>query len=103
MSEYNTCADNRFELIEKYKQKLIEATNIEDAPDEMKVLGDILFRFWQMGWLDSLEKDVCGVIDKYCEKNCYFSNYYFGRYKDVDKAMEHLEKKCENCPLHELL
>ena len=49
------CNDNRFELIEKYKKELIEATNIETAPDEMKVLDDILFRFWQMGWLDKLE------------------------------------------------
>lgn len=49
------CNDNRFELIEKYKKKLIEATNIETAPDEMAVLDNILFRFWQMGWLDKLE------------------------------------------------
>lgn len=48
------CGDNRFELIKKYKQKLIEETNIESAPDEMKVLDNILFRFWQMGWLDKL-------------------------------------------------
>lgn len=50
------CSDNRFELIEKYKQKLIEETNIESAPDEMKVLDNILFRFWQMDWLDKLEQ-----------------------------------------------
>lgn len=50
------CDDNRFELIEKYKQKLIEETNIDSAPDEMKVLDTILFRFWQMGWLDKLEQ-----------------------------------------------
>ena len=50
------CNDNRFELIEKYKKKLIEETNIESAPDEMKVLNNILFRFWQMGWLDKLEQ-----------------------------------------------
>ena len=49
------CDDNRFELIEKYKKELIEATNIETAPDEMAVIDDILFRFWQMGWLDKLE------------------------------------------------
>lgn len=49
------CDDNRFELIEKYKKELIEATNIETSPDEMKVLDNILFRFWQMGWLDKLE------------------------------------------------
>lgn len=50
------CGDNRFELIEKYKQKLIKATNIETAKDEMEVIDAILFRFWQMGWLDKLEK-----------------------------------------------
>lgn len=50
------CDDNRFELIEKYKKKLLESTNIETSPDEMKVLDDILFRFWQMGWLDSLDR-----------------------------------------------
>ena len=47
------CSDNRFEVIGKYKQKLIEATNIEDRPDEMAVIDSILFRFWQMGWLDA--------------------------------------------------
>lgn len=51
------CSDNRFELIEKYKQKLIKATNIETAKDEMKVLDSILFRLWQIGWLDKLEKE----------------------------------------------
>ena len=47
----DTCGDNRFELIEKYKQKLIESTNISDSPEEMAVIDNILFRFWQMGWL----------------------------------------------------
>lgn len=46
------CDDNRFEVIEKYKQKLIESTNIESSPDEMATLDNILFRCWQMGWLD---------------------------------------------------
>lgn len=49
------CTDNRFELIEKYKKELIESTNIETDPEEMKVIDNILFRFWQMGWLDKLE------------------------------------------------
>lgn len=49
------CNDNRFELIEKFKKKLIESTNIETSPEEMKVIDNILFRFWQMGWLDKLE------------------------------------------------
>ena len=50
------CADNRFDLIEKYKKKLIEATNIETSTEEMNVLDSILFRFWQMGWLEKLEQ-----------------------------------------------
>ena len=51
----NICLDNRFELINKYKQELIEATNIETSPEEMAVIDSILFRFWQMRWLDKLE------------------------------------------------
>lgn len=47
----NICTDNRFEIIEKYKKDLIESTNIEDSPEEMAVIDNILFRFWQMGWL----------------------------------------------------
>lgn len=45
------CTDNRFEIIAAYKKKLIECTNIETRPEEMAVIDDILFRFWQMGWL----------------------------------------------------
>ena len=56
------CTDNRFELIAKYKEKLIEATNIEMAQDEMEVIDDILFRFWQMGWLDKLDADTVPVV-----------------------------------------
>ena len=51
------CGDNRFDLIKKYKERLIEKTNIETAKDEMNVIDSILFRFWQMGWLDRLEAD----------------------------------------------
>ena len=46
------CTDNRFEVIEQYKQKLLEDTNIEQSPKEMEVIDNILFRFWQMGWLN---------------------------------------------------
>ena len=52
----NCVTDDRFELIAKYKQKLIETTNIESSPEEMKIIDNILFRFWQMGWLDKLEE-----------------------------------------------
>lgn len=46
------CTDNRFEIIEKYKQLLLENTNIRSSPKEMEVIDSILFRFWQMGWLN---------------------------------------------------
>ena len=59
MSEILT--DNRFELIEKYKQELINATNIEDDKKEMAAIDNILFRFWQMGWLDKLEESDAGM------------------------------------------
>lgn len=49
MSE--VCTDNRFEVIAAYKKKLIESTNIKTSPAEMAVIDNVLFRFWQMGWL----------------------------------------------------
>lgn len=52
------CTDNRFELIERFKKELIESTNIEPRPEEMRVIDNILFRFWQMGWLDSVERKI---------------------------------------------
>lgn len=54
----NVCNDNRFNLIAKYKAKLIEATNIETSQDEMAVIDNILFRMWQMGWLERLEQST---------------------------------------------
>lgn len=48
------CGDDRFELIDKAKKKLLEDTNIDSRPDEIAVLDNILFRCWQMGWLDQL-------------------------------------------------
>lgn len=50
------CGDNRFEIIDKAKKDLIESTNIEMSPDEMKVIDNFLFRCWQMGWLDKYEE-----------------------------------------------
>jgi hypothetical protein len=50
------CSDNRFELIEKYKKKLCDETNIEMSKDEMAVIDSILFRFWQMGWLQKIDR-----------------------------------------------
>lgn len=56
MTNHDVCGDNRFELIEKYKNKLLDGTNIDKSKDEMAVIDSILFRFWQMRWLDKLEQ-----------------------------------------------
>jgi hypothetical protein len=48
------CSDDRFELIARAKTELLECTNIESRPEEIAVLDSILFRCWQMGWLDQL-------------------------------------------------
>lgn len=49
------CGDNRFEIIAKAKEALIESTNIETSPKEMEVLDAFLFRCWQMGWLNKYD------------------------------------------------
>lgn len=56
------CNDNRFELVAKYKAKLIESTNIDTSADEMAVIDNILFRMWQMGWLDRLEQPTVDAV-----------------------------------------
>ena len=48
------CGDDRFEIIEAAKKRLLKATNIESSPKEMEVLDSLLFRMWQMGWLPKL-------------------------------------------------
>lgn len=49
------CTDDRFKVIAKYKAELLDKTNIETSADEMAVIDNILFRMWQIGWLDRLE------------------------------------------------
>ena len=50
------CGDNRFIIIERAKEDILQSTNIESSKDEMKVLDDFLFRCWQMGWLNKYDK-----------------------------------------------
>lgn len=52
----DVCNDNRFELIKRYTKELLDHTNIETSKQEMEVIDNVLFRFWQMGWLDKLEE-----------------------------------------------
>lgn len=49
------CGDNRFEIIAKAKKDILESTNINTSPEEMKNLDSFLFRCWQMGWLQKYE------------------------------------------------
>jgi len=46
------CGDDRFKIIAMAKEDILKSTNIDTSPDEMAVLDNILFRCWQMGWLD---------------------------------------------------
>lgn len=71
--------DNRFEIIAKAKHAILDSTNIETDEDEMKVLDNILFRCWQMGWLDKYDnqQNVDGdlisrkdAIRKCCGEKC---------------------------------
>ena len=54
----NICGDNRFDVIKKAKKCLLENINIETDENEMNCIDNILFRCWQMGWLDALEKQM---------------------------------------------
>ena len=54
----NMCGDNRFKIIKKAKEALMNSTNIDTSPDEMKVLDNFLFRCWQMDWLKMYEDEV---------------------------------------------
>lgn len=49
-------SDNRQEIIQKAKEHLLRATNIESSKPEMQVIDNILFRCWQMGWLKQYEE-----------------------------------------------
>ena len=53
----NICGDSRLDIIQRAKEDIIRATNIESCSDEMSVLDNILYRAWQMGWLDKYEPD----------------------------------------------
>ena len=55
------CTDNRFEIIEKAKKHILEATNISTSPEEMKVLDNFLYRCWQMGWLNNYKPNDDGT------------------------------------------
>lgn len=75
------CGDNRFEIMAKAKADLLECTNIETDESEMAVIDNILFRCWQMGWLDRYDRKTEPIPhDDY-----------------VETENDHLEARCLNC------
>ena len=50
------CGNNRFIIIKRAKEDIIQSTNIESRKDEMNVLDSFLFRCWQMGRLGKHNK-----------------------------------------------
>lgn len=98
------CNDNRFELIKKYKDKLIEATNIETSKAEMDVIDSVLFRFWQMGWLDRLEdEDKTKKLYEQLSEDFERALYYAGKNnnvcnfctKDCGEAVDGVRRACK--------
>lgn len=82
------CGDNRFESIEKAKQKLLEDTNISSSPDEMKVLDSFLFRCWQMGWLDKYVTRDDGIyIETFAVNNGIRYNNSVVNMRDVSTTL----------------
>ena len=69
------CGDNRFEIIERAKKHLLDATNIDTSPKEMEVLDDFLFRCWQMGWLDRYDTADTPQTDRPCNKCDWYKKY----------------------------
>lgn len=51
------CGDNRFKIIQRAKDDLINSTNIKTSLKEMEVLDNFLFRCWQMGWLKQYDEN----------------------------------------------
>lgn len=56
----DVCTDERFDMIARVKSELMRSTNIETDKKEMAVIDNILFRFWQMGWLQLINCEIAG-------------------------------------------
>lgn len=89
----NECiTDNRFEIIARAKQALLDSTNIDTSPDEMACLNSFLFRCWQMGWLDKYEKDLVEVVRcKDCE---YYRDSFGETYCDMTRGHVEVTDYC---------
>lgn len=70
------CGDNRFEVIAKAKEAILQETNISSSPYEMDVLDAILYRCWQMGWLKLYEPIDEEELDRMADEEFPTSVFY---------------------------
>lgn len=94
------CRDDRFEIIAKVKKHLLEATNIEMQPEELKQVDNILFRLWQLGYFNKEQEvaelkrdkeDLIFVRDQKAKCMCEDK-------ERLTKAIEILKKYHNECP-----
>jgi len=100
MSE--VCGDNRFEIIAKVKGHLINATNIEMQPEELKYADNILFRLWQLGYFDSIDKisklkEQVADLQSDHEYNLELMNGLNKRIAELNKANEEIAELKSGC------
>lgn len=109
------CGDNRFEIIAKAKQAILDETNIKDDKAQMAELDSFLFRCWQMGWLKKYEekesnegKALLYAVEKTAERTkketllevlnwiegMYDTDYVAG---DIVRMLKDKLKKVEKC------
>lgn len=95
------CSDNRYEVLNIAKKKIIDGTNIESSPDEMKVLDQFLFRCWQMGWLRDIEQELDNKIKepKPVDENDLEES---GLVKYARSELKRLEDACETTDAREM-
>lgn len=67
----NVCTDDRFSMIARVKGELMRSTNIETDKKEMAVIDSILYRFWQLGWLELINYEIA-------HKNTFRDNNRYG-------------------------
>lgn len=82
----HTTDDDREEIIKKVKRTLINSTNIEDSPEEMKQLYDILFRLDQCGFLERTVKTA-----EWVEQQSYVVT------ENGNKPIGEAKLKCSRC------
>lgn len=79
-------APTPFNYIEEVKQHLLNHTNIEQSKEEMKVLDNILFRFWQLKWIGLIHNNCFNLTTAEREICSYYKANWVTRddYPDSD-------------------